>query len=137
MNVHNLLILSSVLLISGCASLNPFSWFGGNDTQKVEPVVIQKKAVEKTRLNIEPPTPLSLRPLEWVIVTPENAERIWQELKEKNTDLVLFGLTDEGYQQLAINIAEIRNFINSQRMLVIKYKQYYEPDPPKTKEPEK
>lgn len=129
MNVRNLLVLLTALSISGCSALNPFSWFKKED--KPQPVVIQKQAVEKTRLNIDQPPPLSLRPLNWVIVTPENAERIWKELKEKDTDLVLFGLTDDGYQKLAMNIAEIRTFINTQRMIIIKYKEYYEPPLPK------
>ncbi len=68
--------------------------------------------------------------MHWVIITPENAEEVWKKLKEENTDLVLFGLTDDGYEQLAITMAEIRNFIAQQRTIIIKYKEYYEP--PKT-----
>ena len=68
--------------------------------------------------------------MHWVIITPENAEEVWKKLKEENTDLVLFGLTDDGYEQLSITMAEIRNFIAQQRTIIIKYKEYYEP--PKT-----
>jgi hypothetical protein len=93
----------------------------------IEPIVIQKKANERTRLNLSELPPLTSRTPTWIIVTPENVNSVWKDLKDKNTDVVLFALTDDGYEELALNIAELRNFINSQRQIIIKYKQYYEP----------
>ena len=123
MSVHRLLILFTLLpLISGCAS---FGW-----SSNVKPIEVQTRAVERTRLNLPEPTPLTGRELNWVVVTPENVDRVFQDLKNSNTDLVLFALTDEGYEQLALSMAEIRNFIASQRSIIIKYKEYYEPPPP-------
>ena len=94
----------------------------------VKPVTVQKQEIERTPLNIIPPTPLTARDIHWIVITPENAEQIWKKLKEENADLVLFGLTDDGYEQLAVSMAEIRNFIAQQRMIIIKYKEYYEPE---------
>ena len=126
MNVHHSLIrITSLLLASslltGCAS---FSLFG----DRVKPVEIQTKAVERTRLNIPHPAPLSANPVEWILITPENAEEVFAKLKEKNIDLVLFGLTDDGYESLSITMAELRNYIATQRQIIIKYKEYYEPE---------
>jgi hypothetical protein len=124
-NVRLSLILLTLPLISGCSVLSLFK-----KEPDVKPIEIQTKAVERSRLNIPEPTPLTGRQMHWVIITPENAEEVWKKLKEENTDLVLFGLTDDGYEQLAITMAEIRNFIAQQRTIIIKYKEYYEP--PKT-----
>jgi len=66
--------------------------------------------------------------MEWIVVTPENIDDVWNKLKEKNATLVLFALTDGGYEQLALTIAEVRNMINSQRVILLKYKEYYEPE---------
>jgi hypothetical protein len=96
--------------------------------ERVKPVEIQTKAVERTRLNIPHPAPLSANPVEWVLITPENAEEVFAKLKEKNIDLVLFGLTDDGYESLSITMAELRNYIATQRQIIIKYKEYYEPE---------
>ena len=74
------------------------------------------------------PTPLEVRKIEWVLITPENADEVWKKLKEKNVDLVLLGLTDDGYETLAITMAELRNRIAEQRQIIIKYKEYYEPE---------
>lgn len=123
MNVRHLLTVTTLsLLVSGCASFgNPF---GG---VSVKPVEIQTKAVERTPLNLADPAPVRGRELEWIVVTPDNVEEIWQRLKDKNVDLVLFAVTDEGYETLSLNMAEIRNHIAQQRAIIIKYREYYEP----------
>lgn len=120
MNVRHLLIPLIPLLISGCGTFK----FGG---QTVEPISIEKKAVERTRLDLSDPKPLTGRPMQWIVITPENAEKVWEDLKSKNVDLVLFAITDEGYEELAVSMAEIRNFIAQQKAIIIKYKEYYEP----------
>lgn len=118
MNVRHLLILLTVPLTSGCVSLG---W------KSPEPVVIKKEAVERTPLKLSDPAPLKSRSPKWIVITPENADKVWKDLKEQKVDLVLFALTDEGYEELAISMAELRNFINTQRTIILKYKEYYEP----------
>jgi hypothetical protein len=115
-------LLISLFLISGCASFWPF-----NSKSEVKEIQIQKKEVERTRLNLPEPSPLKAREFTWVVVTPENIESVWQKLKDQNVDLVLFALTDDGYQELAMTMAEVRNYIASQKAIIIKYKEYYEP----------
>ena len=115
----SLLLVSS---LTGCAS------FGNLFGERVKPVQIQTKAVERSRLDIPMPNPVVAKNIEWTIITPENAEQIWAKLKESNTDIVLIALTDDGYEQLAVTIAELRNMIAAQRQIIIKYKEYYEPE---------
>lgn len=121
MNVRTLLIATTLIpLISGCSVLP--KW--GTD---VKPVEIKTVAVDKTPLNLSDPTPLEKRDVQWVVITPENAEQVWSSLREKNVDLVLIALTDEGYEQLSLTMAELRNYIVKQRAIIVKYKEYYEP----------
>jgi len=108
-------------LISGCA----FPSFWKKDVKEIQ---VQTQEVKRTHLNIEQPKPLSPQKIEWVIITPDNVDEVWKKLKDKKKDLVLFGLTDDGYEKLSINMAEIRNFINTQRVIIMKYKDYYEKD---------
>lgn len=111
--------------LTGCASFNLFG-------EKVKPIEVVSKPVEKTRLDIANPDPIKTKPIEWVVITPENLDEVWKRLESKNQNLVLFALTDDGYQQLAITIADLRNLINTQRTIILKYKEYYEPlNPPK------
>ena len=121
MNVRHLLILLTLPLISGCSVL---SWFKKDE---VKPIEIQTKQVERIPLNILEPIPLKGREIKWVVVTPQNAEEVWKKLSQENTDLVLFALTDDGYEALSITMAEMRNFIAQQRTIILQYKNYYEP----------
>lgn len=122
MNARHLLIAITFPLISGCASFG--NLFGGSD---VKPITVKTQAVERTPLKLKDPAPLQGRDVKWIVITPENAEQVWKDLKEKNVDLVLIGLTDEGYEQLALTMAELKNYIAQQRSIIIKYKEYYEP----------
>ena len=86
--------------------------------------------MDKTPLAISQPDPLAVKPIKWIVITPENAESVFAQLAATNQDLVVFGLTADGYQQLSITMADIRNFIATQRTIIIKYKDYYEPPAP-------
>ena len=127
MNARPLPILYIVLLVvvslglTGCGSLF---------RKPVEPIQVVAKPVEKTPLALENPQPLRLQPIEWVVVTPQNWEDVFRQMQAKDQNLVLFGLTSEGYQALSVTIAELRNLINTQRIIIQQYKDYYEPAKP-------
>lgn len=122
--------LLAVTSLSGCASFNLFG-------PKVKPIEVVAKPMEKTPLDIPLPDPLKIKPIEWTLITPANSEEVFKKLEQQGADLVLIGLTDDGYQQLAVTIAELRNIINQQRNIIIKYKEYYEPKKDINKEPTK
>ena len=122
MNVLRLSILITVpLLISGCAS-----WMFG-DVPNVKEVQIQTKAVERTPLNLPDPAPLKAREFRFIIITRDNAEQMFDYLEKQGSDPVVFALTDDGYTQLALTIAEIRTLLASQKSVIAKYRDYYEP----------
>ena len=119
------LLAASSILLSGCVSLPKFG-----SSKPVEPIVVQTKPVEKTPLALENPQPLRLKPVDWIVITPQNWEEVFKQMQTKEQNLVLFGLTSDGYQTLAVTIAELRNLINTQRIIIEKYKEYYEPKKP-------
>ena len=121
MNARHLLILPILALINGC------SLIGLGLLNKPDPIEIRTKAEERVKLNLADPPPLKTRDIKWVIITRENAEHVFKELESKGVDVVIFGLTDEGYEQLALTMAELRNYVSTQRSIIIKYKDYYEP----------
>lgn len=121
-----LILITSLLLItslSGCATV--WGWLSGQD-QTPEPIITVTKPSDKTPLNISAPEPLRLRPIQWIVVTPQNAEQIFRQLEARGQDPVIFGLTDDGYTSLSESMGEVRNFMNSQRSIIIEYKKYYE-----------
>jgi len=93
----------------------------------VKPVEVIANPMDKTPLHIPSPDPLEVKPIKWIVITPENAESVFAQLASKRQDVVLFGLTADDYQLLSITMADLRNFIATQRTIIIKYKDYYEP----------
>ena len=91
--------------------------------------VIDTYKIEKKRepLDLNMPTPLELQDVDWIIITKENADEVFEKIKnDKNGDYALFALTDNGYEKLALNFADIRNKIAEQRQIILSYKDYYE-----------
>ena len=81
----------------------------------------------RAQLNLEKPTPLELENLRWIIITSENAEKVFKKLEEQGIDPVLWGLTDKDFEMLAKNFARIRNQLKITNDLLDQYKEYYEP----------
>jgi len=129
-NVRPLLILTTSLLLAtnlvGCAS---FGLFGSRE----KPITVSTVPLEKTPLALPDPQPLKSKPIEWVVITPANADAVWERLAQDDDDVVVFALTADGYQQLAVTIAELRNLISTQRVIIQKYREYYEPAPAESK----
>jgi|TARA_B110000908_G_C10159182_1_gene405142 hypothetical protein len=48
-------------------------------------------------------------------------------MKDSKTDLVLFGVTDEGFEELSITLLQLRSYILQQKGIIAQYREYYEP----------
>jgi len=112
LNVLVLLTLS--IFLTSCSSVKELSIF--------------KEEVKRQPLALEKPTPLQMEKIQWIIVTSENAEEVFKKMEEQGLDPVLFGLTDNDYQLIAKNFAQIRNQLKIQNDIIDKYKEYYEKD---------
>ena len=93
----------------------------------VKQLSIFKEEVKRQELNLEKPTPLQLEQIKWIIITSENADEVFKKMEEQGLDPVLFGLTDNDYQLIAKNFAQIRNQLKITNDILDKYKEYYEP----------
>lgn len=105
-----------ILLLSGC------SVFGGPQPRPIE---ITAKPVPKPELVLPQTDELFFRSVEWIIITPENYQETFDRLSEKGSPLVLFGLTDNGYEALATNLSSLRAFVQQQQIIIAAYERYY------------
>lgn len=115
--LHSLILTTFLLLSSGCSLL---AW------KSVDPIEVKTTEVERVKLNVDLPDPLKAEPMEWIVVTPDNVNEVFKKLEEEKKDLVLFAITDEGYEKLAADMVQIRSYIAQQRLIIVKYKDYYE-----------
>ena len=64
--------------------------------------------------------------IDWVIVTEENIDEVWKQIKSDNEGVALFALRHGDYEKLAMNIVEIRKLIGEYVIILKQYKEYYE-----------
>lgn len=114
--MKNTYFLSFVLLslvLSGCASTK--------DTLVVKPQV-----VERPKLEVPAPAPVQQLQFEWIVITKENYEKKFKEIESKGGTVTLFALTPQGYQNLSMNVSELRRFMQQQQAVIAALKKYYE-----------
>lgn len=87
-----------------------------------EPVPVIVKTIEINR-----PAPivpavdqLTLRPINWVVITPENIDETFAKLE--SGEVVLFALTKDGYENLALNLSDVRSNIEQYKKIIAVYK---------------
>jgi hypothetical protein len=91
----------------------------------VQEIQISAKPVDKPELVLPYADPILMRDVQWVIITPENYEQVFNDLAKKGQPVVLLGLTDKGYENLALNLSDIRAFIQQQQAIILAYEGYY------------
>lgn len=66
-----------------------------------------------------------MRPVEWLIVNESNYEEKIAQLTSSGQPLAMFVLTGDGYENLGLNISDIRALVQQQQQIIIAYENYY------------
>ena len=104
------------IFLSGC-SLKP------------EPEIKVVTQVQKVTVPIVArPKPTNLSDTQVYVVNEGNLEKFIAEFKEQNGDLAFVALSIDTYENLAINISELRRFINQQKEIIVYYEKAMKPD---------
>lgn len=105
------------LSLAGCSwiSLGP----------KPQTIQVSTKPVEKPQLILPNADELNLRDVQWFVLTPENFEEKVAEAKESGRPIAFFALTDKGYENLGLNLSDLRAYVQQQQAIIAAYKQYY------------
>lgn len=92
---------------------------------KTQPIEISTAPVNKPVLVLPEADPIKARPVEWIIITRENYEQVFAKLEREGKNVVLFGVTDTGYENLALNLNDIRTHIQQKNAIIVAYQNYY------------
>lgn len=68
---------------------------------------------------------LELKDVQFYVVTEENYAKVFEELRKKNYTPVIFGMSDDGYAEQAVNMAKILQLVQQQKAIIVAYKEYY------------
>lgn len=112
-----LTLLFTSFIMSGCSLLRQ---------EPVERVVTKEVLVQKIPLNLKSPDKFVWMDVEYIIITPENYEEKLSELQEDGKSVALYALDTNSYEALSINIANVLKYMKEQKLILAKYKEYYE-----------
>jgi hypothetical protein len=110
--MQNLLIASvAILTLTSCTSIPNV-------------IDINSSPVERPPLVVPNVDEFTTRPIEWTVLTPENQEQVFQDLKDRDIDVVLYAITDDGYKNLSLNMADIIKLVKQQKAIIAAYEKY-------------
>ena len=106
--------LTLTLLLSACSL-----------PQIDRPITVSAAPIQRPQLVLPSVDELRMRSIEWVIINEENIETKLEEFKTTGQPIALFVLTAEGYENLALNLSDIRALIQQQQEIIAAYESYY------------
>ena len=110
-------VMLSVLFLSGCSSLRP------------EPIVKTVTKVEKVQIPIVArPKPLQLNDTRVFVVNKDNYEEFVKEFTSIYGELAFVALSMKDYENLALNIADIKRYLEQQKEIIVYYEKAIEGD---------
>jgi PBP1b-binding outer membrane lipoprotein LpoB len=103
-------VLCTAFLLTGCAS---------------SPKIIDKPILyDRPELILPRVQPVTQTKVEWTVITSSNANEKLAMLKSKE-NVTYFAVTSQGYQNLSLNVADLRRYIEQQNAVVAAYQAYY------------
>ena len=115
-----LMILPLTLLISACSAF-----------KEPEQVVVTVPKIIRNEIPLATrPKPVTLVDTKIYVVTAENYDAFVEEFKGKNGDLVYVAISIKDYENLSLNIAELRRYINQQKEVIVYYEDAIQSEQP-------
>ena len=113
-------LLPLCLLISNCSS-----W------PKLKQIEIKTVQVERVIPTQNRPRPLNMNDIKFYVVTSENFEEFKKRYEKDNGTFLFYALSVRDYETLALNMAEIKRYIEQQKLIIIYYEKAVAPKPKK------
>ena len=112
------LIFWSLLLL---VSLSSCSW------TPEKQVVVQTKLVKPVIEIKQRPKGVKMLPVKFYVVTEKNYEQFKEKFKKENGDFVFYAMSVPSYENLALDMAELRRYIEQQKEIIIYYEKAVKP----------
>ena len=113
------LIFWSLLLL---VSLSSCSW------TPEKQVVVQTKLVKPVIEIKERPKGVKMLPVKFYVVTEKNYEEFKERFKKENGEFVFYAMSVPSYENLALDMAELRRYIEQQKEIIIYYEKAVKDD---------
>jgi len=111
-----LIVLSLILLSSGCSSWKPLT-----------EVVTETKIIERNIPTQERPKQVSLEDIQWYVVTEKNMDEFIKRFEDENGTLVFYAMSVRDYETLSLNMADLKRYILQQKEIIVYYEESVKP----------
>lgn len=91
----------------------------------VKQIEVSTKPIERPNLVVPKIDPVKQKDVEWIVITEENAQEVFERLRKMKVDVALLGVTDNGYEALSLNFAETQRIIRQYKAVIAAYEAYY------------
>ena len=109
----------SLLLL---VSLSSCSW------KPEKEVVVQTNIVKPVIEIKERPKGVKMLPVKFYVVTEKNYEEFKERFKKDNGEFVFYAMSVPSYENLALDMAELRRYIEQQKEIIIYYEKAVKDD---------
>jgi hypothetical protein len=116
-------VLSPLLLLlsSGCSTF-----------KDIIPLEIRTVEVERKIPIQKRPRPITLNDIYFYVVTEDTFEEFKKRFEKENGDFLFYAISVRDYETLALNMAELKRFLQQQKQLIIYYEKAVTPRENKT-----
>jgi len=106
-------ILLVAIMLTGCSLFH---------TKEIE---VSTSPIERIPLVLPEADVIYKRDYDWIIITPENADKVFAALSEKGQPVALIGLTGDDYEAFTLSTADKLQLIQQLKAQIDAYKNYY------------
>ena len=117
------LLLLPLLLLNSCSSF-----------KNILPLEIRTVEVERKIPTQNRPRPVKLNDLHFYVVTEDTFKQFKTRFTKENGDFLFYAISVRDYETLALNMAEIKRFLQQQKQIIIYYEKAVTPTVKKEKE---
>ena len=105
-----------LLLSSGCSTF-----------KDIIPLEIRTIEVERKIPVQKRPRPITLNDIYFYVVTEDTFEEFKKRFEKENGDFLFYAISVRDYETLALNMAELKRFLQQQKQLIIYYEKAVTP----------
>jgi len=94
------------------------------------PTVVETPKIELPQIRIvSRPSPIKMKNSDIIVVTESNLEEVINRVKNTQGEFVLYAMTAQSFESLALNFEQIKKFIETQNQIILYYEKSVKKEP--------
>ena len=125
-SIYFLALLIAPLIVTACSR---------NSEKEIVtvPTVVETPKIELPQIRIvSRPSPIKMKNSDIIVVTESNLEEVINRVKNTQGEFVLYAMTAQSFESLALNFEQIKQFIETQNQIILYYEKAVKKEPDNT-----